>query len=135
MLEVMDVIWVVLAIAACVGLAWLGLKIEPHWVSKDGHRFLCNAQLMNVKGDTLTGWRETRVIVHPDGQAQVDQKRMMRRNTSIWRISARAPEPPRGKVVYLLKGHDTTGKDALLAIRLPVKSRAREALDPFVPNA
>jgi hypothetical protein len=131
----MEVLWFVLAVALCVGLAWLGLRIEPHFVSKDGSRFLCMGQKLNLQGDHLGRWRETRVVIEHHGGIQVDQKRHMRRTTTFWRVEARSPEAPKRKAVFLLKGHDDHGDPVLLALRLPAKSRAVESLSALVRGA
>ena len=39
-----DLLWMLLAVAVCVGLFYVGYRIEPHHVSKDGTRFLCTGQ-------------------------------------------------------------------------------------------
>lgn len=123
----MDWLWALLAITGLGLLAWLGFRIEPHWVSKDAHRFLCSGQLMSHQGLPLGRWRETRVIVHSNGDAQVDQKRFMRRNTGMWTVSAESPEPPRKRAVFLLRG-TADGQPAMLALKLPTNSRAVEVL-------
>lgn len=120
----MDWLWAALGIAGMGLLAWLGFRIEPHWVSKDAHRFLCTGQLMSHLGEPVGRWRETRVIINSSGDAQVDQKRFLRRNSSMWSVSAESPEPPRRRVVFLLRGHTADGQSAMLALKLPTKSRA-----------
>ena len=124
----MEIFWFVLTIAGCALLAWLGTRIEPHWVSKDGRRFLCNAQRLTGHGEPESRWRETRVIVTDSNQLQVDQKRRMRRTSTFWKVATRSESPPRGKEVFLLTGFDEAGAPAMLAIRLPKKSRAVEIL-------
>ena len=42
-------------------------------------------------------------------QAPIDQKRMMRRNTTFWKLEARSPEAPKHKAVFLLRGSDEQG--------------------------
>lgn len=121
----MDWLWGVAALVAVGLLAWLGFRIEPHWVSKDASRFLCNGQLMSHLGEPVSRWRETRVLVDPSGQVQIDQKRFpFRRDSAMWSVTAESPDPPKGRAVFLLRGHDAAGQTQLLAIRLPTKSRA-----------
>ena len=116
------------AIAVCLLMAWLGFRIEPHWVSKDGRRFLCNAQHLTAKGEPQTRWRETRCVINNASQVQVDEKRFLRRTSTFWNVVSRSDSPPRGREVFLLSGHDGAGAPALLAVRLPKKSRAVTAL-------
>lgn len=119
-------------IAAMALLAWIGFRIEPHWVSKDARRFLCSGQFMNHLGLPMGRWRETKVIVPPDGLVVIDQKRFMKHNSSAWSLTGESPDPPKGRAVFLLSGHDAHGQKQMLALKLPAKSRAipilREAL-------
>jgi hypothetical protein len=133
--DVVDVLWLLLAISICVLLAWLGIRIEPHWVSRDGCRFLCGGQTLSVQGEPMARWRETRVIVGTNGNLQVDQKRFMRRTSSSWTVEGESPTPPRGKRVFLLRGHDEKGQAILLALRMPAKSRAVTILEPLLPRS
>jgi hypothetical protein len=113
-------------------LTWVGFRIEPHWVSKDPRRFLCNGQLLSNIGEPTGRWKETRVLVGTHGSVQADQKRFLRRNFSNWTITAESPDPPRRRAVFLLRGNDAEGRAAMMALRLPATSRAvpilREAL-------
>lgn len=126
------VVYTLLAVAFIVGcglMFWLANRIEPHWSTADGRRFLCMAEFMDDHGVALTGARETRVIVLPNGLLQVDQKRSFRRRTWMMRIEARSPSPPKGRVVYLLRGRDDSDATFLVALRLPQRSRAIPVLD------
>ena len=99
--QMVDVLWGVAALAVLVGMAWLGYKIEPHWVSKDGERFLCVAQVLDHTGDPLTRWKECRVAIDR-GWLRVDQKRRFRRPlTTYWKLEAEGSNPPRRKVVFV----------------------------------
>lgn len=130
--ERVEVLWFAVALALCAALAWIGFKIEPHWVSKDGQRFLCHGQRLTLKGDPLGRWRETRVVINDGGRVQVDQKRFMRRSSTFWKVAAEAPDPPKGKAVFLLEGFDAQATPILLALRLPVDSRALPQFRPLV---
>ena len=81
----MDWLWTILAIGVMGLLAWVGFRIEPHWSSKDGRRFLCSGQLLSTRGEPLGRWRETNVSITADGSFHIEQKRMMlRRHGSTW---------------------------------------------------
>jgi hypothetical protein len=120
----MDWLYGLLTIAVLALLVWVGFRMEPHRVSKDGRFMLCSGQMLSPQGDPLTKWRETRVIIEKDGQLQVDQKRMMRRKSRMWTLSAESPEPPKRRALFLLKSHDNDGQPIMMAIRMPDKSRA-----------
>ena len=128
-----DVLWILLAVALCAFVAWLGFLIEPHWVSRDGTRFLCNGQKMSIRGEPIGRWHETKVIVGTRGQLHIDQKRFMRRTSSSWTLEGEAPEPPRRKRVFLLRGHDETGVAIMFALRMPASSRAVISLEQLLP--
>jgi hypothetical protein len=130
----MNVFWGIAIFAILALLAWLGFRIEPHWVSKDARRFLCNGQLMNHLGMPAGRWRETRVIVQPTGDVVIDQKRFMRHSSSAWTLTGESPKPPNGRAVFLLRGHDQNGQAQMLALRLPVKSRAVPVLREALPG-
>ncbi|MEZ5248022.1 MAG: hypothetical protein R2713_02050 [Ilumatobacteraceae bacterium] len=63
----MEYVWLALAVAVMVFLAWVGFRIEPHWVSKDRSRFICNAQLLTEQGEPVGRFRETKILVEPTG--------------------------------------------------------------------
>lgn len=124
----MEFVWFVLAVAAMAAMAWLGLRIEPHWVAKNGRRMLCMGQLLSPKGETLTRWRETKVFLAAPGEVHVEQKMKLRRRASSWSIQGESTSPPRKRVVFLLRGYDLDGAPALLALKLPVSSKGVDIL-------
>ena len=103
----------------CSLLAWLGFRIEPHWVSKDGRRFMCNAQRLTARGEAQARWRETRVI--DNAQPGAGRREALPRGgrPRSGTCVSRSESPPRGREVFLLSGFDDTGAPALLALRLP----------------
>jgi hypothetical protein len=119
----MEFVWLVLSIAICVGLAWVAMRMEPHWVSKDGRSMLCSGQHIDAQGNPQGRWRETRVIVPEEGPLLVEQKRMLRRHSSYWHLEQQAPAKG-SKAVFLLRGHDSDGTLAFMAVRFPARSRA-----------
>ena len=129
-----DVIWLILGIGLCVGLIYLGYRLEPHRVSKDGKRFLCSGQRLSGNGATDGRKREVWISVLDGGQVQVDVKRHMRRNLSHWTLEGKAPSPPAGKAVYVLRTVNDEGMLDRMAIRLPAKSRAVPVLDEVLSN-
>ncbi len=128
----MEYVWLVLAVAVMAGLAWVGFRIEPHWVAKDHSRFLCNAQLLTERGDPVGRFRETKILVESNGEMLVDQRKRFRRSMSSWRVVAESETPPRNRSVFLLRGHDPHGVPAMLAVRLPAKSPMAPKLREFI---
>lgn len=125
----MDVAWILLIIAVCCLLWYVAYRIEPHWASRDGRRFMCSAQ--ELSGGQAHGRnRETQITVLGDGSLQVTRKRAMRRSNSLWKLVGKAPTPQARVQVYLAQelvdGQRTANQ---LAIRLPRRSRCIAVLD------
>ena len=125
-----DALWIIGPLAA-VGLMYFAAsRIDAHWVSKDGRRFLCQAQVLTAQGAVDGKAHELRIIVRPDGLLQLDQRRRMhRRITEVWRVTGKSADPPRRRAVYLLKPRHEDGAKGQIAVRLPDSSRAVAVLD------
>lgn len=135
MLSDVEAVWILLTVAALAGMWWLGYRMEPHWSSKDGRRFLCNAQELE-QGEPVGRPRETRVLVLPDGMLLVSQKRMLKRRSSRWQLTAKSPAPPKKTEVYVATlREDGEVVPAYLALRLPAKSRCVPMLDAMLAEA
>jgi hypothetical protein len=124
-----DVLWMLVAIAICAGLLYLGYRIEPHHVSKDGNRFLCTGVWLSAQGDTDGRKREVWVNVLPDGQLSVDVKRRLRHDVTHWWIEGKAAKPPPHREVYVLRTINILGATERMTIKVPSKSRAVSTLD------
>jgi hypothetical protein len=129
-----ELAWFLGAVAVCGGLLYLAHRIEPHWVAKDGTRFLTTAQPIERSGASVGRVREVRVAILPDGQLMVSRRSMLKTHSGTWRIQAKAPEPPRGRQLYLLRPVPEDPMDDLLALRVPTSSRVVPALDALVPE-
>lgn len=131
----MDYIWIALVIAVMGGMWWVGYRMEPHWVSRDGTRFLCTAQALD--GSEVVGHpRETRVLITHDGALCVTQKHMMRRRTTMWTLVAKAPESTRKVQTYVATHREVGSRiESHLAIRIPTRSRCIAILDDLLANA
>jgi len=129
-----DVLWLLLGIAVCVGLLYFASQMEPHRVSKDGKRFLCTGQRLSPDGQTDGRKREVWITVLDGDQVQVDMKRRLRHSLSHWSLEGKAPSPPKGKAVYVLRTVNEMGTLDRLTIKLPSKSRAVPVLDQMISN-
>ena len=129
-----DVVWLILGVGLCVGLIYLGYQLEPHRVTKDGKRFLCTGQRLSANGETDGRKREVWISVLDGGQLQVDVKRRLRRDLSHWTLEGKAPSPPSGKAVYVLRTVNAQGTLDRMSIKLPAKSRAVPVLDEVIAN-
>ena len=132
MLCAVEVVWIILIVALMVGLWWFAYRMEPHWSSKDGKRFLCGAQEMQG-GEPIGPRRETRVVVLPDGLLFISQKHLMRRKHSRWMIAGKSPSPPRKMHIYLAQLREDGQKiPSFLALRIPENSKCVSLLDELV---
>jgi len=128
-----DLLWIFGTIAVCVGLYFLSSRIEPHWVAKDGSRFLTTSQLIDRFGHTIGRKREVRVALLPDGGLLVSRRSIVKTSSGIWRMQAKSPSPPKGKELYLLREVPPDPDGELLALRVPATSRIVPALDALAP--
>jgi hypothetical protein len=127
-------LWFLGTVAVCGGLLYLAHRIEPHWVAKDASRFLTTAQLIDRSGSPIGRVREVRVLLLHDGTLMVSRRSIWRTRSGIWRMQAKAPNPPRGRQLYLLRPTPADAMDDFLTLRLPAKSRIVPALDALVPE-
>jgi hypothetical protein len=127
-----DVLWLLLALGVCVVLVYLGYRIEPHHVNKDGSRFLCSGQWISAEGDLDGRRREVWVDVEQSGQLRVDVKIRLRHDVTHWWIEGKSPKPPRRRTVYALRTINILGGVERMTIQLPAKSRAVRVLDELM---
>ncbi|CAN5616290.1 hypothetical protein BH24ACT5_BH24ACT5_14470 [soil metagenome] len=130
---VKDVLSVVAAFTVCGLLALLAYRLEPHWVSKDGTRFLTVARYVNQWGLPFGRKFEVRVAIDHDSESLLVSRRSLRRTLKgVWVIESKLADPPRGKVVFVLK--DVTGVDEIgnLWLTIPTKSKALPRLEAIV---
>jgi hypothetical protein len=116
----------------CGGLLWLANHIEPHWVARDGSRFLTTAQELDQWGLPTGRRREVRVKIDEEAEALLISRRsLLRPSQGIWVVDAKPPDPPRNKAVYLLK--EMTGSETnRLALRVPSDSKVAPRLDALL---
>lgn len=125
----MEIVWFAGFCAVMVAMWWFAYRMDPHYSSRDGTRFLCNAQEL-ADGQVIGRMRETRVTVMPDGVLLVSQKRALRRTSNRWALIGKSPDPPRGKQVYLVQQfEDGKWLHEQLALQLPQRSRSVPVLD------
>ena len=125
----MDVVWFLGFCALMVFLWWFAYRMDPHYSSKDGTRFLCNAEDL-VDAEPFGRKREHVVTVDHDGVLLVSQKKFAKRSKERWALVGKSPEPPRGKMVYVIRQFDE-GKwlPDMMTLSLPAKSRSVPVLD------
>lgn len=121
-----DVALTVGAVIACVAMLVAASRMEPHWASKDGQRFIARVQALGPHDLPDGQWREMRFLV--DGDSLIVGSRGFRgsRLRGHYVVVAKSPSPPAKKAIYVLSGPQR----ALL--RLPENSRAIERLDAML---
>jgi hypothetical protein len=129
MLSPVDFLWFVLFGVVMAGLWVVAYRIDPHYSSKDGTRFLCHGQQL-VDGQANGRRKETRVTVLPDGVLLCSQKRYMRKSDARWAIVGKSQTPPKNKAVYLVRQfQDGKWLAPQLSLSMPAKSRVVPVLD------
>jgi hypothetical protein len=129
----MELLVLLATIAVGGAVIWLAFRIEPHWASKDGRRFICRGQLVDDRGNTHGRWNEYRFRITPDGLVAGARRSMFSHSAGDgWRVMARSDAAPRGKAIFLLQ--DPVDTHNMIALRLPAKSRAVEVLDDLLRN-
>ena len=130
----MSIIWFVIGVAACATLLYLAYVIEPHWVAKDGSRFLTTSETIDHQGKSVSRRREVRGTIMNDGLIMLGKRSMLKTRSSLWRIAGKAPERKRGRLLYIL---DTVPPDPMgeqMILRIPTSSKLVPRLDALVPQ-
>lgn len=124
----MDYVWFTLLLLGMGGLWWLAYRMEPHWSTKDGRRFLCTVQDL-TDPERPGRKREARVVVTPDGTLFVTQKQGLRRQQTTWKLIGKSPTPPKRMEIYLAQETSRSLITDMISLRLPTKSRCIPVLD------
>jgi hypothetical protein len=128
-----DLLAVLAIVAACAGCLLLAYRIEPHWVSRDRQRFLSVGQELDQWGLPFGRHKEVRVRIDEDSASlMLTRRSLVRPAPSQWLIDAKAPDPPKGRVVYLLKKMTSEPVVGQMALRLPANSKMIPKLDEFL---
>ena len=127
-----DILWIVIPVLACVGMLVLAHRIEPHWVAKDGTRFLTTTQVIDGRGDAVGRRREMRFLIQPDGTLVASRRGLVKTASETFSVAAKSPNPPRGREIYLLDAIPPDADGLRVTVRVPAKSRVVPALDQMV---
>lgn len=129
----LDILGLIAIVAVCGGMLFLANRIEPHWVAKDGRRFMTVGQDVDQFGQPAGRKREVRVHIEPGEDALFIRGRsMIRPSSGIWMVHAKSPKPPRGRVVYILKKISGSGDFDTMMLRFPGKSRMIQQMDDLL---
>ena len=132
----LDVLGLIAILGVCGGMIYLANRIEPHWVAKDGRRFMAVAQDIDQFGQPSGRKREVRVHVEPDEDALFIRGRsMLRPSSGIWTVHGKSPKPPRGRIVYVLKKSSGDSAFDTMMLRFPEKSRMIPRMEELLAAA
>jgi len=129
-----DLVWLLGTVALCGGMFVLASRIQPHWVAKDGSRFLTTAQEIDRRGHNIGRRREVRVAFLAGAELLVSRRSIVKTRNGVWRVVARSPRPPKGRQVYLLREVPPDPDGDLLALSLPAGSKVVPSLDAITPD-
>ena len=130
----MSTLWFVIGVAGCAALLYVAYRIEPHWVAKDGSRFLATSETIDHEGKVVSRRREVRGTIMNDGLIMLGKRTALKTRTSLWRMAAKSAETKRGRLLYIL---DTVPPDPMgekLILRIPKSSKLVPRLDALVPT-
>lgn len=121
-----DLVLTIGAVAACVAMLVAASRMEPHWASRDGERFIARIQTLGPHDTPDGAWREMRFLV--DGRSLIAGSRGLRgaRLRGHYSVVAKSPNPPKKKAIYVLSGPQR------VLLRLPDNSRAVPHLDAML---
>jgi hypothetical protein len=125
-----DVVWLILILAVLMGITVFALRMEPHWSSKSGERFICRAQLLSPNHEPLGRWREIRGEVEGNEIVVRTRSLISRQIAGRWRVYARGAVDSRQRSVFLFRS-DTTNNQ--LALRMPGNSNTVPLLEERLP--
>jgi hypothetical protein len=128
-----SVLWTVAAVAVCVGLLYVAHRMEPHWVAKDGRRFITMSEPVDRFGNVIGRRREVRGALLQDGALMLSQRSLLKKVSSVWRIEAKSPRPPAGRELYVLQSVPAAPDGSMLVLRMPASSKLVPILDRLAP--
>jgi hypothetical protein len=117
------------AFAACGLMLWAASRIEPHWASKDGHRFTCRVQRLGQYDAPTGSWREMRAMVEGDGLVLTARGLRGRDLRGSYHVVAKSESPPKNREIYICSG------PTRVILRVPSSSRAVAVLDGLLAHA
>ena len=130
-----SVLWIVGALAVCAVLLYAAYVLEPHWVAKDGSRFLTTSEVVDRTGRPLGRRREVRGTIMGDGTILLGKRSMLRTQTSQFRVRSKSPQVSRGRAQYVLEQIPPDPDGDLTILRIPRSSRLTPTFDDLVAAA
>lgn len=133
----MEFVWILVVVAAC-GLMWWGAsKIDPHWSSGDGSRFMALTQPLTGPHLTTVGRaKETRFAFTGTDQLIVQRRRGVRSKQVPYIVDSAVPDAAGAKKAqFLLKPIGGGTDEPALLMRLPASSKVVPRLREMAGSA
>jgi hypothetical protein len=128
---VSDVVVPVAVLGGMAVLGWWAFANDPHWVSKDGSRFMCRANEVDTAPGARQKWFDVRGYFDDDRVflASRARKRLRGRGRRpvMYRVAGQPGDDRRGRKLYLLEGDESQ-----VVIRVPPNSRINERLAALI---
>lgn len=134
-----DLLWIALVAAICALMWWASTKIDPHWASRDGSRFIALAQPLTPPHYVPAGrTKEVRVAYGPNDHLIVQRRRGVRAAQVPYLLANEMPategKGPK-KRQFLLKPIGGKADEPTLLLRLPASSPTAERLATMLNSA
>jgi hypothetical protein len=130
-----SLLWAVLAVAVCAGLLYAAYAIEPHWVAKDGTRFLTTSEVVDRYGASLGRRREVRGTIMSDGTIMLGKRSLVRTRSTLFRVRGKSPQVSRGRQQYVLEQIPPDPDGDLMILRIPAQSPLVARFDALAADA
>jgi hypothetical protein len=117
-----SVLWIVGAVVVCGAMLYVAYVLEPHWVAKDGRRFLTTSEPVDRAGASTGRRREVRGTIMGDGTIMLGKRSLLRTQTTMFRVRSKSPQVSRGRHQYVLEQIPPDPDGDLLILRVPTTS-------------
>ena len=128
----MEFVWIVLVVGLCALMWWAASRIDPHWASRDGSRFLAMAHPLSGPHLTTVGRaKETRVAFAADDTLLVQRRRGIRSKHTPYIVDSAVPDSSAKaskKAQFLLKPIGGGPDEPPLLMRMPAGSKTAARL-------
>jgi hypothetical protein len=131
-LQLIDVLGLLGIIVACGGLYYLSSRIEPHWVAKDGSRFLTVAQDIDQHGIPVGRRRDVRVHIDDESDVLLVTRRSILKQDSGMTFTVKSRSTKGKRNIYVLRPEEPTTNVGFLALRVPKSSKVVPRLDELL---
>ncbi len=118
-------------LAVLGGLLIAVRRLDPHWASRDGLRFIATGEQVDAHGLPEGPRGEYRFSIELDGTVGALRRVMIGyRPKTRWRVEARSDDPPPRREIFVLRSLERPG--VVMAVRLPATSRAVDTLSALL---